>query len=73
MTLAERLEEYVRAAFSGLWVRSFEHDDATVEVAAMCRRVRVHGLNRDWKALVSRGRVAVFPGEIVDRQRLMSR
>src|SRR5262245_54349886 len=38
MTLAERLSEYVRAAFSGLWVRSFEHDDAVAEVAALCRR-----------------------------------
>ena len=38
MTLAERLSEYVRAAFSGLWVQSFEHDDAVVEIAALCRR-----------------------------------
>src|SRR5262249_54475963 len=38
MTLAERLSEHVRAAFSDLWVRSFEHDDALAEVAALCRR-----------------------------------
>jgi hypothetical protein len=37
MTLSERLGEYVRAAFSGLWVRSFEHDDAVAEIAALCR------------------------------------
>jgi hypothetical protein len=37
MTLAQRLGEYVRAAFSGLWVRSFEHDDAVAEIAALCR------------------------------------
>src|SRR4051794_25938955 len=37
MTLAERLAEYVRAAFSGLWIVSHEHDDAVAEVAAMCR------------------------------------
>jgi hypothetical protein len=37
MTLSERLGEYVRAAFSGLWVRSFEHDDAVAEIAGLCR------------------------------------
>src|SRR5262249_5802473 len=40
MTLAERLSEFVRAAFTGLWVQSFEHDDATVEVARLCRQQR---------------------------------
>ena len=38
MTLAERLSEYVRAAFTGLWVQSFEHDDAVAEIARLCRR-----------------------------------
>ena len=38
MTLAERLEELVRAAFAGLWVVSHEHDDAVAEIAALCRR-----------------------------------
>jgi hypothetical protein len=38
MTLAERLEELVRAAFTGLWVQSFEHNDAVAEIAALCRR-----------------------------------
>ena len=37
MTLAERLSEYVRAAFSGLYVRSAEHDDAVAEIAGLCR------------------------------------
>src|SRR3954454_24366021 len=37
MTLAERLGEYVRAAFSGLWVQSHEHDEALVEIAQLCR------------------------------------
>ncbi|MCA1685842.1 MAG: AAA family ATPase [Planctomycetia bacterium] len=37
MTLAERLSEYVRAAFSGIYVRSHEHDDAVAEVAELCR------------------------------------
>ncbi|MFO0846891.1 MAG: hypothetical protein U0797_31755 [Gemmataceae bacterium] len=38
MTLAERLSEYVRACFSGIWVQSFEHDDAIAEIAGLCRR-----------------------------------
>ena len=37
MTLAERLSEYVRAAFSGLYVCSHEHDDAIAEIARLCR------------------------------------
>ena len=37
MTLAERLSEYVRAAFSGIYIRSHEHDDAIAEVARLCR------------------------------------
>jgi adenylylsulfate kinase-like enzyme len=37
MTLAERLSEYVRAAFSGIYVRSYEHDDAIAEIARLCR------------------------------------
>ena len=38
MTLAERVSEYVRAAFAGLWVQSFEHDDALAEIARLCRQ-----------------------------------
>src|SRR5438045_1121299 len=38
MSLAERLGEFVRAAFTGLWVQSFEHDDATVEIARHCHQ-----------------------------------
>jgi hypothetical protein len=37
MTLTERLGELVRAAFSGIYVRSAEHDDALAEVAGLCR------------------------------------
>ena len=40
MSLAARLEELVRAGFSGIWVRSFEHDDALSEIAALARRLR---------------------------------
>jgi hypothetical protein len=38
MTLAERLAEFVRAAFTGLWIQSFEHDDAVAEIARLCRQ-----------------------------------
>jgi hypothetical protein len=38
MTLSERLAELVRAAFSGLYVVSHEHDDAVAEIASLCRR-----------------------------------
>jgi hypothetical protein len=38
MSLAERVSEYVRACFIGLWVESHEHDDALAEMAAPCRQ-----------------------------------
>ena len=37
MALSERLGEYVRACFPGLWIQSFEHDDAIAEIATLCR------------------------------------
>jgi hypothetical protein len=40
MTLSERLSELVRACFSGLWVQSFEQDDAVLEIARLCRQQR---------------------------------
>ena len=40
MTLSERLAEYVRACFTGLWIQSYEHDDALAELAALCHRER---------------------------------
>jgi hypothetical protein len=36
MSLANRLREYVAAAFSGIWIHSFEHDDATTEIGRLC-------------------------------------
>ena len=36
MSLSERLEELVRAAFTGIWVQSHEHEDALAEVARLC-------------------------------------
>jgi hypothetical protein len=38
MTLAERLSEYVRAAFSGIWVQTSEQDDALHEIALLARQ-----------------------------------
>jgi hypothetical protein len=38
MSLAERLEELVRAAFSGIWIYSHEHDDAVLEIVQLARR-----------------------------------
>jgi hypothetical protein len=37
MTLSERLAEYVRACFTGLWIESHEHADALSEIAGLCR------------------------------------
>src|SRR6266446_4508804 len=37
MTFAERLSEYVRACFTGIWIRTFEPDDALAEIARACR------------------------------------
>lgn len=36
MTLRERLSEYIRAAFTGIWVESHEHEDALAEISQLC-------------------------------------
>jgi hypothetical protein len=38
MTLAERLAEYVRACFTGIWIESHEHQEALLEIAQLCGR-----------------------------------
>jgi hypothetical protein len=38
MSLAERLSEYVRACFTGIWIESREHHDALAEIAQLCRQ-----------------------------------
>jgi hypothetical protein len=38
MPLSERLSEYVRAAFSGIWVQTSEQDDALHEIALLARQ-----------------------------------
>ena len=42
MTLTQRLSEYIRACFTGIWITSHEHEDAIAEIAALCRR-------EDWR------------------------
>jgi ATPase family associated with various cellular activities (AAA) len=37
MALSQRLAEYVRACFTGLWIESHEHEDALAEIAQLCR------------------------------------
>jgi len=37
MTLSERLAEYVRAAFTGIWIQSAEHSEALAEIARLCQ------------------------------------
>ncbi|MEW4489455.1 AAA family ATPase [Thalassoglobus sp. JC818] len=42
MSLTERLGEYVRACFSGIWIETHEHQDALVAIAQLCRQ-------EDWR------------------------
>ena len=37
MSLSQRLGEHIAAAFSGIWIQSFEHPDALVEIARLCK------------------------------------
>ncbi len=38
MSLNERLGEFVRACFTGLWVQTHEQDDALAEIARLCHQ-----------------------------------
>ncbi|MFN3157689.1 MAG: AAA family ATPase [Rubinisphaera brasiliensis] len=38
MTLAQRLGEYVRACFTGIWIESHEHADALTAIGQLCRQ-----------------------------------
>ena len=38
MSLSQRLSEYIAAAFTGLWVHSYEHEDALTEIARLCKK-----------------------------------
>ena len=37
-TLSQRLQELVQACFTGLWIQSFEQEDALQEIAGLCRK-----------------------------------
>ncbi len=45
MSLSQQLVEYISACFTGLWVRSHEHEDALTEIAQMCR-------GQEWRMVV---------------------
>lgn len=38
MTLATELEQHIRAGFSGIWIRSSEHNEAAREIASLCHK-----------------------------------
>ena len=38
MALSERLTEFIRACFTGIWIESHEHQDALLDLAQVCRR-----------------------------------
>ena len=67
MTLTERMSEYIRACFTGLWIESHEHEDAVAEIAQLCRQ-------EDWRlalwdvdqGLQIPGSPADAPGEDTD-------
>lgn len=59
MTLAERLRELIDACFTGIWIQSFEHDDALAEIARLCHE-------QTWRLAtwdVARGLAVVGGGE----------
>ena len=35
--LIEQFTEYVRACFAGIWIETFEPDEALLEIAELCR------------------------------------
>ena len=37
MSLTVSLAEYIRACFTGIWIESFEHQEALTEIASLCR------------------------------------
>lgn len=38
MSLSVKLDEYIRACFSGIWIESHEHQDAILAIAELCQR-----------------------------------
>ncbi|WP_417381914.1 AAA family ATPase [Gimesia sp.] len=37
MNIRNRLTEYIRACFTGIWIESYEHQEALTEIAELCR------------------------------------
>ena len=37
MNLAQQLSDYIRACCTGIWLQSYEHQDAIAEIAQLCR------------------------------------
>jgi hypothetical protein len=52
MTLDERLSELVRAAFAGIWVQSFEHDDSCVRRVSVSTPERTRTSNPQFRRLM---------------------
>jgi dihydroflavonol-4-reductase len=67
MTFGERISEYVSAAFAGLWIQSFEHEDALVEIAQMCRQEawRLAESQQQWDLVTINPSFVVGPGTTV--------
>ena len=38
MSLSRKLQDYIRACFTGLWIESHEHDEALAEISQLCRQ-----------------------------------
>ncbi len=65
MTLGERLSEYVRACFTGLWVRTCEPDEATA-------RYVVQTIVAFHLATSTRAPIRVYQGFMTRRERSRS-
>lgn len=49
--LSQSIKEHVRAGFAGIWVQSHEHDEATRQIAKVCRETS-ESTGRQWNMLV---------------------
>ncbi len=57
MTLTDRLGEYVRVCFTGIWIESHEHLDALVDIAQLYRQEvwQRQTVQRSWSYRTSTG------------------
>jgi hypothetical protein len=73
MSLKERLAEFVRAAFTGIYVQSHEHEDALAEIAALCKEQSWSLASWDVdRGLVTDGQAAPATGDPVAAIRSLS-